>query len=86
MNPRIWGRGLWLVVFCIIYKHKSDLEYVKRAVYTLCTNLPCRTCNRHYSEHVEKSGILNCETIDEFLQFHIKLYNDHHEYKISEDK
>lgn len=86
MNPRTWGRGLWMLVFCIIFKYKnnhSKLEHVKQVVYTICTNLPCKNCINHYVENAQKTNILNCRTFDEFLMFHINIYNEHHVNKIT---
>lgn len=81
MNPKLWGRGMWVFIFAIICKHQREpqmLEQVKKMVYTIGTNLPCKTCRDHYAKHVEESDIMNCLSFDEYLRFHVNLYNQHH--------
>lgn len=88
MDPKIWGRGAWAIIFCRIYyflrimneeNYEYEIEKLKKTLYLICSNLPCYTCSQHSKDNIYKNSIMSEMNINRILHFFIELYNIFHE-------
>jgi deoxycytidylate deaminase len=91
MEPKLWGRGAWLIIFARIYyfikimneiNYDYEIEKLKKTLLIICTHLPCHTCSYHSLNHITNNSIMSEKNINRILHFFIELYNSFHEDSI----
>jgi len=88
MDPTVWGRGAWAIIFILIYKsiqkinsvddreeYTYELENLKKKLYIICSTLPCDTCSKNALTHIKNNSIMACIDINIILHFFAELYN-----------
>lgn len=83
MNPEFWGNGTWFFIFIVIFKYYNTLELLKRLIYKICENLPCKECVKHSLENLSKNNIISCDNSYRILLFFVHLRN---QFKIHSKK
>lgn len=91
MNPKIWGRGGWYLIFVIIYYfnnilnncndveiYNNNFERLKFIINVIISNLPCKNCQEHCKKNIIDNNIMSTSDPNIFLHFFIELYNAFH--------
>jgi len=82
MDPKLWGRGGWILIFVILHRYMNDLDKCKQSLNLICNMLPCEKCKSHTLHAMTINNILSSNDWLYIKHFFIALYNSHHENKI----
>lgn len=61
MDPRLWGKGFWMIIWCILYDDEKfpTLCEVKEYLNLICRTLPCNMCRNHVLGNMTKYDIMS---------------------------
>lgn len=61
MDPRLWGKGFWMIIWCILYDTEKfpTLCEAKEYLSLICRNLPCNMCRDHVISNMTKYNIMS---------------------------
>ena len=64
MNPRIWGKSLWALLFDICLKYPErpsfdDTHHMRRLIFSFSNVLPCYSCQFNFLKHLNEYPIDN---------------------------
>ena len=78
MQPKKWGRGIWLIIFCALYNDTKfgNLDKLKEFLDSICRNLPCSNCSNNIIEEIKKNNIMSEENLYIIKNFFIRIHNE----------
>ena len=76
MDPKLWGKGFWMLIWCILYDEDKfpDLCEVKKYLDVICRNLPCVMCKEHITINIRDYDIMSSVDREEIKEFFIAVY------------
>ena len=85
MDPKLWGKGFWMLIWCILYDEDRfpNLYDVKRYLDTICRNLPCDLCRDHIQEKITEYNIMSSNSRDDIREFFMFVYSTSSGNKLS---
>jgi hypothetical protein len=82
MNPKLFGRTLWIIMFEYLYKYNNDIERIKSFYWLISNVIPCNKCSNHFKKAIYEYNILSTNDWKHIRDFTISLYNTMHIKKI----
>jgi hypothetical protein len=82
MNPKLFGRSLWIIIFEYLYKHKDNIEKIKKFYWIISEIIPCHKCSHHFKSVIITNNVTSSNDWDYIKNFTIWLYNTTHKNKI----
>lgn len=82
MNPKYFGKVLWIMMFEYLYKYKDDIEKIKSFYWLVGEIMPCEKCSKHFHLVITANNVMSSKSWDYIKDFTIWLYNTMHKEKI----
>ena len=77
MDPKLWGRGVWYLIFSALYNDDlfDNFTCIIKFIAIICDNLPCEDCKNHIRTHLDKNNIFSTSDINTLRRFFIEVHN-----------
>jgi hypothetical protein len=82
MNPKLFGRALWIIMFEYLYKYQDNIEKIKYFYWLVGNIIPCKKCSLHFKQVLTLNNIMSTNDWNYIKEFTIWLYNTMHSEKI----
>ena len=82
LNPKLWGRYSWSILFKFLTLNILDIEKCKRFLYLHCKYLPCDECHAHSLDLININNIMSCTDIEIFKEFMMFMYKQTNPYAV----
>jgi hypothetical protein len=81
-NPELWGSHAWMFLHCVSYTYPDsptlrDQQHYLKFFDSLRFVLPCKICQQHYSEYLQKHPIKSALKSKKKLSDYIFKLHDH---------